>query len=108
VGEPGARGQWILDLLREQDGLAEAVGDDEVMAAQTLLAATEGVWAGPTACTALAATIRLAAAGHIPRSARVVVLISETGLKGTYPAVERQVSPADPEAIAESIVGQLG
>ena len=108
VGEPGARGQWILELLREQDGLAEAVDDDEVMAAQTLLAATEGVWAGPTACTALAATIRLAAAGHIPRSARVVVLISETGLKGTYPATERQVSPGDPEAIAELIVGQLG
>jgi threonine synthase len=107
VGQPGARGQWILELLREREGLAEAVRDDEVIAAQTLLAATEGIWAGPTACTALAATIRLAAAGHIPRSARVVVLISETGLKGTYPAIQRRVSPADPDAIAESIAGQL-
>jgi threonine synthase len=107
VGQPGARGQWILEVLREQDGLAEAVSDDEVMAAQGLLAATEGIWAGPTACTALAAAIRLAAAGRLPASARVVVLISETGLKGTYPASRRQVSPADPALIAATITGQL-
>jgi threonine synthase len=107
VGQPGARGQWILDVLREQDGLAEAVTDADVMAAQSLLAATEGIWAGPTACTALAATIRLAAAGQIPAAARVVVLISETGLKGTYPASARQVSPADPAAIAAAITQQL-
>ncbi len=95
-------------MLREQDGLAEAMSDDEVLAAQSLLAGSEGVWAGPTACTALAATIRLAREGRIPPSARVVVLVSETGLKGTYPASERRISPADPAALAESIVQQLG
>jgi threonine synthase len=107
VGQPGARGQWILDVLREQDGLAEAVSDDEVMAAQSLLAAIEGVWAGPTACTALAAVMRLAKTGQLSPAARVVVLISETGLKGTYPVTQRTVSPADPAALAERIAAQL-
>ena len=107
VGQPGARGQWILDVLRAQDGMAEAVNDEEVMTAQSLLASSEGVWAGPTACTALAAVMRLARTGQLTPAARVVVLISETGLKGTYPVTQRQVSPSDPAVLAERIAEQL-
>lgn len=107
VGQPGARGQWVLETLRENDGLAEAVTDAEVMEAQELLASTEGIWAGPTGCVALAATIRLVQSSKIPGHARVVVLISETGLKGEYPPSPRQISDDDPELIAEQIAQRI-
>src|SRR5207244_1163655 len=45
AGNPGRKGEWVLHLLREHGGLAGHAEDDEILAAQRLLARTEGIWA---------------------------------------------------------------
>ena len=91
VGNPMAKGEWVLDLLREYDGGVADAADDEVLAAQQLLARTEGIWAGPSGCVGLAALAQLVREKQIPGDALVVCLITETGLKGEYPPF-----PTDP------------
>lgn len=95
VGDPKAKGAWVLRILRENGGLAAAVSDEEVLAAQALVARAEGVWAGPTGCVSLAALIRLVREGAIDPGGEAVCVLTETGLKGEYARVERE--PVAPE-----------
>ncbi len=85
VGDMGAKGHLALRKLRESDGLGAAVDDPDIVAWQTWLARSEGVWAGPTASVVLPALERLAASGAIGRDTSVVAVLSETGLKGGQP-----------------------
>ena len=81
VGDMGAKGDWVLRDLRDAGGLSAAASDDEVVEWQHRLARLEGIWAGPTGCVTLPVLATLAAEGKIPRDARVVCTVSETGLK---------------------------
>ena len=44
----------MLRLLREVGGAAGDAEDDDILEAQTMLARTEGVWAGPSGVATLA------------------------------------------------------
>jgi threonine synthase len=81
VGDPGAKGAWVLRLLRDGQGLATDVGDEAVLDAQRLLARTEGLYAGPTGVATLAATRRLLAEGALDPASTICCVITETGLK---------------------------
>jgi threonine synthase len=81
VGDPGAKGAWVLRLLREGQGLATDVGDEAVLDAQRLLARTEGLYAGPTGVATLAAARRLLAEGAVDPASTICCVITETGLK---------------------------
>ena len=81
VGDPGAKGAWVLRLLREGQGLATDVGDEAVLDAQRLLARTEGLYAGPTGVATLAAARRLLAEGALDPAGTICCVITETGLK---------------------------
>jgi threonine synthase len=93
VGDPGAKGAWVLRLLREENGLATDVEDEAVLDAQRLLAHTEGLYAGPTGVATLAATRRLLAEGALDPAGTVCCVITETGLK-TEARVESRVGEA--------------
>jgi threonine synthase len=80
-GDPGRKGQWVLRLLRELDGLAGDAEDEEILAAQRALARTEGIWAGPTGVATLAVLTRLLAEGRLDPAQSICVIVSETGLK---------------------------
>lgn len=95
IGDPGAKGEWILDILRQGEGMGVTPDDDEILSAQRLLAQTEGLWAGPTGSIAVAAAARLAREGAVDPDARVVCVVSETGLKGEYPPLERAPTPPE-------------
>ena len=95
IGDPGLKGEWILDILRENGGMGVTPADDEIATAQRLLAQTEGVWAGPTGSIAIAGVAKLAREGKLDRNARIVCIVSETGLKGQYPPLERAATPTD-------------
>lgn len=97
IGDLGAKGEWILDILRQGNGLGVTTEDDEILAAQQLLAKTEGLWAGPTGSIAVAGAARLAREGALDPNARVVCIVSETGLKGEYPLLQRAATPPDLE-----------
>jgi threonine synthase len=81
VGDPGAKGAWVLRLLREEHGLATDVEDEPVLDAQRLLAHTEGLYAGPTGVATLAAARRLLAEGVLDPAGTICCVITETGLK---------------------------
>jgi threonine synthase len=85
VGDMGAKGRLTLRRIREQDGLAGDVSDDETLEMQRRLAQTEGLWIGPTGAVPLAVIARLAREGQVDPDAEIVCISSETGLKGDWP-----------------------
>ena len=81
AGNPGRKGEWTLRLLRENGGTAGDAEDEEILAAQRLLARVEGVWAGPTGAATLAVLTRLLREQALDPAQDICVIISETGLK---------------------------
>jgi threonine synthase len=93
VGDPGAKGAWVLRILRDGKGLATDVEDQAVLDAQRLLARTEGLYAGPTGVATLAAARRLLTEGALDPAGTICCVITETGLK-TEARVESRVGEA--------------
>jgi threonine synthase len=89
-GDPGAKGEWVLRILREGKGLAADVEDEAILDAQRLLARSEGIYAGPTGVGTLAALRRLLAEQALDPGQTVCCVISETGLKTEANARSRQ------------------
>lgn len=88
VGDMGAKGRLTLRRIREQDGLAGDVSDEETLDMQRRLAQVEGLWIGPTGAVPLAVTARLAREGQIDPDDEIVCISSETGLKGDWPPIQ--------------------
>lgn len=80
-------GDAALKAIKESQGTAVAVSNDEILEAQRLLARNEGLFAEPSGVTSLAGLIKLAAAGDLDGSDSVVVEITGTGLKDPQIAV---------------------
>jgi threonine synthase len=89
-GDPAAKGEWVLRILRETKGLAAEVEDDAILDTQRLLGKTEGLYAGPTGVGTLAAVRRLLTEGSLDPDQTVCCVISETGLKTDAPPVARK------------------
>src|SRR5690242_12496402 len=85
AGNPGRKGEWVLRILREMGGVAGQAEDDEILAAQKMLAREEGIWAGPTGSASLAVLIRLLADQLVDPASTICVIVSETGLKTEAP-----------------------
>jgi threonine synthase len=88
AGKPGKKGEWVLRILREQDGEAIEVADEEVIAAQRLLVETEGLWCGPTGVSSLAAICKGVREGTLDPDSTMLCLLTETGLTSPYPPLE--------------------
>ncbi|WP_297475103.1 threonine synthase [Thermococcus sp.] len=73
-------GNAVLKLLREFGWLCVAVGDDEIVEAQRKLAA-EGLFVQPASATGIAALKKLVESGVIPEGAKVVSILTGSGLK---------------------------
>jgi len=88
-------------------GAIEAVTDGEILAAQRLLASTEGIFAEPASAASLALLAKMAHARRIPADSRVVCVLTGNGLKDPTAAEEHLVAPlqlpADARAIAKAL-----
>jgi threonine synthase len=73
-------GTYTLRLVRETDGLAVAVSDDDIRGAMHALATREGVLAEPTGASSVAAVMKLGATGFAAGS-RIVCLVTGHGFK---------------------------
>jgi threonine synthase len=71
----------ILQAVRDSEGTAVAVSDDEMARAQRMLAATEGVFACPEGAATVAALQVLRRQGWIQTHERVVLFNTGSGLK---------------------------
>ena len=107
AGNPGRKGDWVLRLLREGDGLAADVEDDAILAMQQRLARVEGIWAGPTGVTTVAVLARLLAEKRIDPSQTICVIVSETGLKTEAEPPSRAATAFDEESLRRLVHERL-
>lgn len=106
-GDPGKKGEWVLGILQETQGLGADASDEEILEAQRLLAKTEGIWAGPTGCVTIAALRNLLREKALDPEATVVCIVSETGLKGEYPRFEQEAVTPELETIKALLTKSL-
>jgi threonine synthase len=80
IGNP-ADGPYAVDLARRTGGAIESVTDDEIRAGIRLLAETTGIFTETAGGVTTAVLAKLAAAGEIDPTERVVAYITGDGLK---------------------------
>jgi threonine synthase len=80
IGDP-ADGPYALELARRTGGVIESVSDDEIREGIKLLAETTGVFTETAGGVTVGVLAKLAQAGVIDRSERVVAYITGEGLK---------------------------
>lgn len=85
VGVPHNAGK-ACRALRESDGDAVVVSDDEILTAQRLLGEREGVFAEPASAAAVAGVRTARERGIVDAGDRVVVVATGTGLKDSASA----------------------
>lgn len=73
-----------LKAIKNSNGIAVAVSDNQIMSAEKLLAKTEGLFAEPASASTIAALSNLLNEGIIDKSDKVVCLITASGLKAPY------------------------
>src|SRR5208337_1937153 len=83
-----ARGRQVLDSLNKTEGYAVEVSDEAILQHQSLLAKSDGIFAEPTSCAALAGLERLRQMNIIKEDEHVVVELTGFGLKDTKTAAD--------------------
>jgi len=106
IGNP-ADGYYAARIVRRTEGTAEAVTDDEIIAAMRLLASTEGLFTETAGGVTIASLQRMAAAGAFEDGRPVVAMLTGMGLK-TAEALSGMLGPTveiapDLEAFNEAL-----
>jgi threonine synthase len=91
IGNP-ADGYYSLRIIKQTNGQAEMVTDDEVIEGIKLLARTEGIFAETAGGVTIGVLAKLARAGKIDPDETVVAYVTGNGLK-TQEAVADHVRP---------------
>ena len=97
---------------KESGGWFDECTDEEILAAQKLLAENEGVFCEPASATSLAGAMRDIRAGKIPEGSKVVCTLTGNGLKDPDTAIrqctaEPIVIDAELSAVKDAILGNL-
>jgi threonine synthase len=99
-------------VKEESDGWFDECTDEEILAAQKLLAEKEGVFCEPASATSLAGAMRDINTGKIPAGSKVVCTLTGHGLKDPDTAIKQSTSPmvtvdAKLAAVKEAILDNL-
>ena len=92
IANPSLR-EEVLAAVSATRGKIHSVPEEELLAAQELLATREGVGAEPTASVTTAAYIRARRSGEIGANERVVVIVTGHILKAPVQVVDRRSGP---------------
>ena len=106
----GAPVSWkkAVNAIRSSGGTAETVTDDEILAAQKLLARVEGIFVEPASASSIAGLIKLVNAGVIDKDERVVCVTTGHGLKDPDTAIKMSEKPIEVDAEMTAIEDALG
>lgn len=101
IGNP-ASWDYAVAARDDSQGLITAVSDQEIMAAQALIASEIGVFCEPASAASVAGLLALAQQGKVPAQSRIVCTLTGNGLKDTATAMEYQ-GQVDPQVIAPEL-----
>ena len=87
IGNP-ASWQKAVAARDESNGTIDMVSDDEILAAQSLMATKGGIFGEPASAASLAGLIKLSQRGLDFSQQRIVCVVTGTGLKDTDTAVK--------------------
>ena len=87
IGNP-ANWQRAVRARDDSGGLIDTVSDPEILEAYQLLAAGEGIFAEPASAASIAGVLKLAAAGEVTPSDRIVCVLTGHGLKDPQIALD--------------------
>jgi threonine synthase len=98
IGTP-ADGFYALRVMKETDGAADDVTDDEIREGMSLLAETEGIFTETAGGVTVGVAKKLIASGKIPANDSVVLCITGNGLKtldavNGYVGKPREIKPS--------------
>jgi threonine synthase len=106
IGNP-ASWEQATTARDESGGSIEAVTDGEILSAQRLLAASEGIFAEPASSASVALLAKMAHGRRVPADASVVCILTGSGLKDPSALEEHLLPPlrlpADARAIAKAL-----
>ena len=106
----GAPVSWkkAMNAIRNSGGTAETVTDDEILAAQKLVARVEGIFVEPASASSIAGLIKLVHNGIIGKDECVVCVTTGHGLKDPDTAVKMSEKPVEVDAEMPAIEDALG
>lgn len=107
IGNP-ASWQGAVNARDESGGLIETVTDEEILAAQRLLAQTEGVFCEPASAASVAGVRKLAQAGRLAPGLRIACVLTGSGLKDPDTALAAAPRPEEVEAELSEVERVLG
>ncbi len=105
IGSPASK-EGALAAVRESGGLIESVTDDEILAAQGLLAREEGIFCEPASAAGIAGLLKLAREGRGPEGTVVSVLTGH-GLKDPDVILRRVELPEPVPATLEMVAERM-
>ena len=101
---------WVVQ--KESGGWFDECTDEEILAAQKMLAQKEGVFCEPASAASLAGALRDIISGKIPEGSKVVCTLTGHGLKDPDTAIKQSTSPmitvdATMEAVKAAILANM-
>ncbi len=99
-------------VQEESGGWFDECSDEEILAAQKLLAEKEGVFCEPASATSLAGALRDIKSGKIPEGSTIVCTLTGHGLKDPDTAISQSTAPvvtvsADLESVRDAILSNM-
>lgn len=107
IGNP-ASWQGAIAARDESGGLIDTVSDDEILAAQRLLAQAEGIFCEPASAASVAGVLKLAEQGKVPPRTRIVCVLTGSGLKDPDIALAAAPRPTEVAPDLAEVEGVLG
>ncbi|MDI6896281.1 threonine synthase [Methanocella conradii] len=107
IGDP-VNAVKALNAIRASGGTAETVTDEEILAAQKMLATKEGIGVEPASAASVAGLIKLRRMGVIEKDERVVCVVTGHLLKDPETVIKNCDKPIEVEATKEAIEKALG
>lgn len=99
-------------VQEESNGWFDECSDEEILAAQKLLAEKEGIFCEPASATSVAGALRDIKNGKIPASSKIVCTLTGHGLKDPDTAIKQSTAPlitvdANLSSVKEAIISHL-
>lgn len=107
IGDP-VNAVKALKAIRSSGGAAETVTDDEILAAQKLLAVKEGIGVEPASAASVAGLIKLRKQGVIGKDEKVVCVTTGHLLKDPETVIKMCDKPVEVDATKEAIKKVMG